>query len=112
MEGRSDSRIVSPQQKRDASVLRARFPGCDRAWIVCSLGANSHSIAGHAAIEQVPASLPEALDALEADHDYLTEGGVFTPDLIETWLDYKRTHEITPVAQRPHPHEFELYYDC
>ena len=66
----------------------------------------------HAAIEKVPASLDAALDALEADHDYLTEGDVFTPDLIETWLDYKRTHEITPVQQRPHPHEFELYYDC
>lgn len=65
----------------------------------------------HAAIAQLPASLEEALDALEADHDFLTEGGVFTPDLIETWVDYKRTHEIDPIRQRPHPHEFELYYD-
>jgi len=37
---------------------------------------------------------------------------VFTPDLIGTWIDYKRTHEITPIRLRPHPHEFELYYDC
>ncbi len=66
----------------------------------------------HAGIQQVPGSLPEVLEALEADHDYLTEGNVFTPDLIETWLDYKRTHEIDPVRLRPHPHEFELYYDC
>ena len=43
--------------------------------------------------------------------DFLTEGNVFTPDLIETWIDYKRTHEIAPVQLRPHPHEFELYYD-
>jgi glutamine synthetase len=65
----------------------------------------------HAQIQQVPSSLPEVLNALEADHDYLTEGNVFTPDLIETWIDYKRTHEIDPIRLRPHPHEFELYYD-
>ena len=62
-------------------------------------------------IPQVPGSLPEVLDALEADHDYLLEGGVFTADLIETWIDYKRTNEIDPIRLRPHPHEFELYYD-
>ena len=65
----------------------------------------------HADIKQVPASLGEALDALEADHDYLTEGGVFTPDLIETWVEYKRLNEIDPIRFRPHPHEFEMYYD-
>ncbi|MBI9114285.1 type I glutamate--ammonia ligase [Sanguibacter suaedae] len=65
----------------------------------------------HAAIQQVPASLGEALDALEADHDFLTVGDVFTPDLIQTWIDYKRTHEIDPIRLRPHPHEFDLYYD-
>ena len=62
-------------------------------------------------IPQVPSSLSEVLDALEADHDYLLEGGVFTPDLIETWIDFKRTHEVDPIRLRPHPHEFELYYD-
>jgi glutamine synthetase len=41
----------------------------------------------------------------------LSEGGVFTEDLIETWIDLKRTQEILPVSLRPHPHEFELYYD-
>ncbi|HHW84482.1 MAG TPA: type I glutamate--ammonia ligase [Actinomycetales bacterium] len=65
----------------------------------------------HAEIDQVPASLPEVLERLEDDHDYLTEGDVFTPDLIQTWIDYKRTYEIDPLRQRPHPHEFELYYD-
>jgi glutamine synthetase len=64
-----------------------------------------------AAIPQVPSSLPEALDALEADHDYLLEGGVFTPDLIETWVEYKRKAEVDYVRLRPHPAEFELYYD-
>jgi len=65
----------------------------------------------HAQIPQVPGSLPEVLDALEADHGYLSEGGVFTEDLIETWIDIKRTQEVDPIRLRPHPHEFELYYD-
>jgi glutamine synthetase len=65
-----------------------------------------------AQVQQVPGSLPEVLDALERDHDYLLEGGVFTPDLIETWVDYKRSSEIDPVRLRPTPHEFAMYYDC
>jgi glutamine synthetase len=64
-----------------------------------------------AGIPTVPASLEGTLSALEDDHDFLTEGNVFTPDLIETWIDYKRTNEIDPIRLRPHPHEFELYYD-
>ncbi|MDQ3897078.1 MAG: glutamine synthetase, partial [Actinomycetota bacterium] len=60
---------------------------------------------------QVPGSLEEALAALEADQDYLLAGGVFTPDLIETWLAYKRLREIDEVRLRPHPWEFYLYYD-
>ncbi|HZU55095.1 MAG TPA: type I glutamate--ammonia ligase [Actinocrinis sp.] len=65
----------------------------------------------HAAVPQVPGSLGAVLDALEADHDYLTAGGVFTPDLIETWIAYKRSAEIDPIRLRPHPFEFDLYYD-
>lgn len=65
----------------------------------------------HALIEQVPASLEEALLALEADHEFLTAGDVFPADLIETWIRYKREHEINPMRLRPHPYEFELYYD-
>jgi glutamine synthetase len=65
----------------------------------------------HADIPTVPATLNAVMDSLEADHEFLLEGGVFTGDLIETWIDYKRTNEIQPVALRPHPHEFELYYD-
>jgi len=63
------------------------------------------------AIPQVPGSLDRVLDNLEADHEFLLDGGVFTADLIETWIDYKRTNELDPVRLRPHPHEFELYYD-
>ena len=64
-----------------------------------------------AAIPQVPGSLGEVLDNLEKDHDYLTKGGVFTKDLIETWIEYKRKNEVDYVRLRPHPAEFELYYD-
>ncbi|MDR1808327.1 MAG: type I glutamate--ammonia ligase [Propionibacteriaceae bacterium] len=64
----------------------------------------------HAEVKQVPGSLDAVLDALEADNDYLQAGGVFTPDLIETWIDLKRA-DINAIRQRPHPHEFELYYD-
>jgi glutamine synthetase len=56
--------------------------------------------------------LNEALDALKADHDYLLEGGVFTPDLIDAYIDYKMTHEVGPVSLRPHPYEFLLYYSA
>ena len=59
----------------------------------------------------VPTTLAEVMDRLEADHDFLTVGNVFTPDLIETWIEYKRQNEILPMMLRPHPHEFELYYD-
>jgi glutamine synthetase len=61
-------------------------------------------------IPQVPASLDAALAALEADHEFLLKGNVFTEDLIQTWIDYKRENEILPMAQRPHPFEYELYF--
>jgi glutamine synthetase len=65
-----------------------------------------------AAIPNVPASLDEALDALEEDHEFLLKGGVFTKDLIETWIEYKRREEADQVRLRPHPWEFALYYDA
>ncbi|GAA2827908.1 L-glutamine synthetase [Leucobacter komagatae] len=61
-------------------------------------------------IPQVPGSLGEALAALEADHAYLLEGGVFTEELIQTWINLKNETELLPMAIRPHPYEFELYY--
>ena len=64
-----------------------------------------------AKVPQVPASLEEALDALEDDQDYLKAGGVFTDDLIDTWISYKRTAEVDALRLRPHPYEFSLYYD-
>jgi glutamine synthetase len=64
-----------------------------------------------ALVPQVPGSLDEALRALEVDNDFLRAGGVFTDDLIETWIGYKRLKEIDEVRLRPHPWEFMLYYD-
>ncbi len=63
-------------------------------------------------IAQTPGSLEESLAALEADHEYLLQGGVFTKDLIDTYIDYKTTQEYKQIALRPHPYEFALYYDC
>ena len=65
-----------------------------------------------AEVPTVPGSLDAVLNNLEADHEFLSEGGVFTEDLIETWIDYKRTREIDAVRLRPTPHEFEMYFDC
>ena len=65
----------------------------------------------HEAIAQVPGSLPEVLDALQADHEFLLEGDVFTEDLIATWIEWKRKNEVDPIRFRPHPHEFEMYFD-
>ena len=64
---------------------------------------------GH--VRSTPGSLDEALKALESDHAFLLKGDVFTEDLIETWVDYKREREVAPMQLRPHPHEFALYYD-
>jgi len=65
----------------------------------------------HEGIRTTPGSLQEAVDALEADHGFLTKGEVFTDDLISTWIDYKRSKELDPLRLRPHPYEFYLYYD-
>jgi len=64
-----------------------------------------------AMIPQVPGSLAEALDHLEKDHEFLLKGDVFTRDVIETWIRYKRENEVLAVNLRPHPYEFFLYYD-
>lgn len=63
-------------------------------------------------IRGTPGSLAESLNALEADHAFLLEGGVFTTDVIETYLDYKRSRELIQVAIRPHPYEFFMYFDA
>jgi glutamine synthetase len=62
-------------------------------------------------IKNTPGSLNEVLDALQADHQFLLQGSVFTQDVIDTWIDYKRNREAEQIALRPHPYEFYLYYD-
>jgi len=62
-------------------------------------------------IKQVPGSLEAVLEALEADHEFLLRGDVFTEDLLDTYIAYKREVEVNPIRMRPHPHEFTLYYD-
>jgi len=65
-----------------------------------------------AATNVAPRSLDEALDALREDSEFLTKGDVFTEDLITTFIDWKNENEIDPIRLRPHPFEFDLYYDC
>jgi glutamine synthetase len=62
-------------------------------------------------IKQVPGSLGEVLNALEADHDFLLKGDVFTADLLEAYVAYKRENELDPARMRPHPYEYTLYFD-
>lgn len=62
-------------------------------------------------IESTPVSLGDALDALEEDHEYLLKGDVFTQDVLDVWIDYKRENEVDAVNLRPHPYEFYLYHD-
>ncbi|MEO0970854.1 MAG: type I glutamate--ammonia ligase, partial [Cyanobacteria bacterium J06639_18] len=64
-----------------------------------------------AKVPSTPGSLELALEALEKDHKFLTESGVFTEDFIENWISYKLDNEVNPLRLRPHPYEFSLYYD-
>ena len=64
-----------------------------------------------AKLKQVPGSLTESLDALEADSDFLLKGGVFTPDLIEAYISFKRDTQVDQIRLRPHPYEFYLSFD-
>ncbi len=63
-------------------------------------------------VKQLPGSLDAVLDHLEADHAFLLKGDVFTKDLIETWIEYKRKNEVDAIRLRPHPWEFALYFDA
>jgi glutamine synthetase len=64
-----------------------------------------------AQVPSMPGSLEGALDALEADHQFLLHGDVFTEDLLQTYIAYKREKEVDAIRLRPHPYEFALYYD-
>jgi glutamine synthetase len=62
-------------------------------------------------LTRTPHTLDIALSALAKDHEFLLHGGVFTEDVIETWIDYKRRAEVAAIRVRPHPFEFALYFD-
>ncbi len=62
-------------------------------------------------VPSMPASLEEALDCMEEDHAFLLKGDVFTEELLETYINYKRKNEGDAIRLRPHPYEFALYYD-
>ena len=62
-------------------------------------------------IPTLPSSLEGALNSLEADYQFLLKGGVFSEDLIEAWISFKRDNEVDQLRVRPHPHEFFMYYD-
>ena len=62
-------------------------------------------------LTKTPGALDEALDCLERDHEFLLQGDVFTPDVISTWIWYKREKEVDAIRLRPHPYEFAMYYD-
>jgi len=78
------------------------------------LDKNIYELSGKelARIPKVPGSLEESILALEKDHKFLLQGGVFTEELVRSWIDWKTEEELKQLALRPHPHEFALYYDC
>ena len=63
-------------------------------------------------VPSMPGSLEESLGALESDYEFLLANEVFTSELVERWIEYKRGHEINPVRMRPHPIEFSMYFDA
>jgi glutamine synthetase len=62
-------------------------------------------------VPSLPGTLDEALAALEADHEFLLKGDVFTSQMIDRWIRFKREKEITQLRLRPHPLEFSMYFD-
>jgi len=97
-----------------AAMLMAGLDGIERRLDPgAPMDVDLYELAAHdgESVKQVPGSLGEVLDALEADHEFLLRGGVFTEDLIQTWIQWKRTREVDAVRLRPHPWEFHLYYD-
>jgi glutamine synthetase len=65
-----------------------------------------------AKVPHTPGSLKDVLAALENDHEYLLKGDVFTQDVVDTWIEYKTKNEVNPMALRPHPWEYHLYFDA
>ena len=101
-----------PRVRGDADGRPRRHPEQDRPGRAARQG-HLRAVARGArrTCRKAPGSLDEALKALERDHEFLLKGDVFTPDVIETWIDYKRENEVDALRLRPHPYEFALYFD-
>ena len=98
-----------------AAMLMAGLDGVERKLSPGDpLDANLYELPADelAKLKQVPGSLEESLNALEADNDFLLRGGVFTPDLIEAYVSFKRENEVDAIRLRPHPYEFFLSFDA
>jgi len=99
-----------------AAMLMAGVDGMKRQLDPTALGFgpfDGNAFETHrASLKSLPTTLEDALDALEADHGFLTEGGVFTEETIAAWIRVKREREVHQLQVRPHPYEFELYYNC
>ncbi|MDA2927542.1 type I glutamate--ammonia ligase [Acidobacteria bacterium AH-259-G07] len=123
--------MYSPSEKAKRIEFRTPDPSCNpylafAAILMAGLDGIEHRIKPPAPIDKdlyelppeekakvksVPGSLESVIDALEEDHEYLLKGNVFTQDLLQVWIDYKREKEIDNIRLRPHPGEFALYFD-
>ena len=103
--------LSAPTEVHLAAMLMAGLDGIERRIDPVTSGFGPAETLDPEQVRSLPRNLEEALDALEADHDFLTAGGVFSGTLIGQWLDTCRGR-AQAVAERPHPYEFELYFDC
>jgi glutamine synthetase len=109
--------MYSPSPKAKRLEIRYPDPSCNgyltfAVMLMAGLDGIENKIDPGEPLDKNIYSLEESLQALEEDHEFLLKGDVFTQDLIDTWVEYKRENEIDPLRLRPHPMEFELYYDC
>jgi glutamine synthetase len=106
--------MYSPSPKAKRIEVRFPDPACNPYLAFAAMlmaGLDGIEPKEAARIPTMPGSLDEALRNLEKDHQFLLKGGVFTEDLVETWIAYKRGREVDPLRLRPHPYEYFMYYD-
>ena len=102
--------VLAMAKKEGVQIVDLRFVDMPGTWQYFSPIDKDLYDGEHRSVKPTPGSLEEVLDALDADRDFLMRGGVFTEDLIEEWLGFKRA-SAKQVALRPHPYEFYLYSD-
>ncbi len=114
LEFRSPDPTCNPYLAFSAMLMAGLDGIANRIEPPAPIEADLYELEGAAAeqVKDLPGSLPEVLDALEEDSAFLRNGGVFTGDVIDTYIAYKREREVDPINLRPHPYEFFLYYDA